>query len=152
LGINVLLFPAPTIIGSKKMLKVTLMLYIFPCGLLASLNLPTYIFSWELLKKHYMRAFNKFGGSARFILTTDLKFFEREVVSLEKAFSIFFKSYEQLLEACEIAKENLASSPEMLRLCHRLFYYVPSEDFESVSDCSWFFRNYGKIRHSYLNS
>jgi hypothetical protein len=124
-------FPSPNYQWFKENAKSSFDVVYFPLWTFDELDCANERLQLGIDDTTLAQRYYKFGGTARFSLTKDLKLYTRGVVSLDKAFSTYFKSYEGLLDAFTIAKEHLATSAELLRLCHRLFYYVPSQDFES---------------------
>jgi hypothetical protein len=78
----------------------------------------------DLAKRYY-----KFGGIARFTLTSNKNFYDQGVNSLQLAYDYYFRTYDDLMDAFKTARNHLSKSADVLRLCHRLFYYVPMENF-----------------------
>jgi hypothetical protein len=110
------------------MQKVRFMSFFSLCDL-NELECAAHCLQLGLSEQTLAARYYKFGGTARYILTVDTNFYEHGVESLEDAYSTFFKTYEQLSDAFFTAKKHISTSADKLRLCHRLFYYVPCENY-----------------------
>jgi hypothetical protein len=121
--------PAQTISGAKRTRKHPHDLVYLPPWTFEEIEYANQCLQLEIDEKTLAERYHKFGGTARFTLTTDKDLYDFGVKSLENAYSSYFKTYEQLLDAFETAEGHLPKSADMVNLCHHLFHYVPIENY-----------------------
>lgn len=91
-------FPSPNYQWFKENAKSTFDVVYFPLWTFEALDDANTVFNWASMTKLLLNLITSlhFVGTARFTLTMDLKFYDRGIVSIDKAFSTYFKSYDAI--------------------------------------------------------